>query len=323
MSQRCSNTQCYVHERESCPLGEMPHTECAAWRGDTTETEPETTTLPSAQASARVPWSGSALGLADIAHLTPRARSIVIGVLGAHDAGKTTLLIGNYLQLLQGRTLTGAQFAGSRTLGAWESLAAWTRFDDAARLPSFPPHTPRGTSRIPGLLHLALRAANDEFRDVLLTDAPGEWFSDWAMTADALGAEGARWVVNKADAFLVFADCQRLSGSERGTARKDLRELLERLGNHVGNRPTVLVWAKDEAEYQPSEGIRNAIRQALNTQIPHASESSSSTNRPESLLSALATLLAATWTPALAQPVVEPIHHHQPFAAYRGHHAHT
>ena len=321
MSQRCSNTLCYVHDGELCALGEMQHTECTAWAGQSAESEPEPTTPPSAQASARVPWSGSALGLADIAHLTPRGRSIVVGVLGAHDAGKTTLLIGNYLQLLQGRTLAGAQFAGSRTLGAWESLAAWTRFDDAARPPSFPPHTPRGTSRVPGLLHLALRGANDEFRDVLLTDAPGEWFSRWAVTVDAPDAEGARWVVNKADAFLVFADCQRLSGSERGTARKDLRELLERLGNHVGYRPTVLVWAKDE--HEPSEGIRNAIRQALNAQIPHASEASTSTNRPESLMSALATVLAATWTPALAQPIVEPIHHHQPFAAYRGHHAHT
>jgi hypothetical protein len=89
----------------------------------------------------------------------------------------------------------------------------------------------------------------------------------------------------------------------------------------VGNRPTVLVWAKDE--HEPSEGIRNAIRQTLNAQIPHANEASTSTNRPESLLSALATVLAATWTPALAQSIVEPIHHHQPFAAYRGHHAHT
>ena len=319
MSQKCSNPNCYAHDGEACALGEMQHTECASWAGTISETESTASIVP--QASARVPWSGSALGLADIANLTPRGRSILVGVLGAHDAGKTTLLIGNYLQLLQGHSLADANFAGSRTLGAWESLAAWTRFDDAARPPSFPPHTPRGISRIPGLLHFALRGSNDEFRDVLLTDAPGEWFSRWAVKADAPDAEGARWIVNNADAFLVFADCQRLSGPERGTARKDLRELLERLGNHVASRPTVLVWAKDE--HVPSDTIRNTIRRALNERIPHASEVSSSTNRPESLKSALEAVLRPAWTPKHAQPIIETTLHHQAFVAFRGSYAHT
>jgi len=314
MNRHCSNQSCFVYEGEACALGAMVPSECFSWSEIISETESDNP-IPS-QTSARITWSGSALGLADLANLTPRGRSILVGVLGAHDAGKTTLLIGNYLRLLRGHPLADAHFAGSRTLGAWESLAAWIRFDDAARSPSFPPHTPRGISRIPGLLHFALRNSLDEFRDVLLTDAPGEWFSRWAIQEEASDAEGARWIVRNADVFLVFADCQRLSGTQRGTARNDLRLLLERLGNHVDNRPTVLVWAKDDIEV--SDNIRSAIRRTLNQKIPHAVEVRASTNSPDSLINALEAALRPAWRPQLARPVVEPILHDHPFSAFRG-----
>lgn len=317
MTRRCSKTNCFVDDGESCPLGWRDSTECPSWSASPQAPESAEPTPPSK--SSRIPWSGSALGLADLINLLPRSRSILVGVLGAHDAGKTTLLTGNYLHLLRGDALAGARFAGSRTLGAWESLAAWTRFDDAARPPSFPPHTPRGTGRVPGLLHLALRGKQDEFRDVLLADAPGEWFTRWATKEDAPEAEGARWTVRHADALLVLADCQRLSGPQRGPARQAVRELLERLGNHVGRRPTVLVWAKDD--HAPPQGIRDAIRRALNEHIPHAMEVNTSTERPQSFVHALETALHHAWTPPQAAPLVEPILKHEPFAAFRGTHA--
>lgn len=315
MNRQCSNPNCFVDDGEACPLG-MQLLDCPHW--STGESNPEAAPSP-LQTSARVPWSGSALGLADLTNLVPRGRSILIGVLGAHDAGKTTLLTGNYLQLLRGQPLADARFAGSRTLGAWESLAAWTRFDDAARAPSFPPHTPRGTSRIPGLLHIALRGPRDELRDVLLTDAPGEWFTRWSIQEDAPDAKGARWIAQHADAFLVLADCLRLCGSQRGRARNEIRQLLERLGNHVGNRPTNFVWAK--ADHRPPDGIRDAIRHSLKVLIPHATEVESSTAQRQTITSALEAALRPAWTPPRARPVVEPILQHQPFAAFRGAHA--
>jgi hypothetical protein len=321
MSKRCTNPNCFVYDGEGCNLGETDLAQCSSWCATIPEADSEAISLPTT--TIRVPWSGSALGLADMANLSPRSRTILIGVLGAHDAGKTTLLTGNYLQLLQGQSLANARFAGSRTLGAWEALAAWTRFEDAARPASFPPHTPRGTSRVPGLLHLALRNTKGEFRDVLLADAPGEWFSRWAIKEDALEAEGARWVVRNADAFLVFADCFRLATAnrERGTARKELRELLERLSNHVGNRPTTLVWAKDDIE--PNAEIRSSIQQTLARQIPHAIEVSSSTNQPASLTKAMEAALFPAWSPLPASYLVEPVLHQQPFSAFRGSHAYA
>lgn len=318
MTKRCSRVNCYAHDGEACQLGALDLADCRHWSSGEALAEVVGEPCP---VSARVPWSGCALGLSDLINLTPRGRTILIGVLGAHDAGKTTLLIGNYLDLLRGRTLAGARFAGSITLQAWESLAAWVRFDDAARQPSFPPHTPRGTSRVPGLLHLALRRANDEFRDIILTDAPGEWFTNWAVSEQAPEADGARWIAQRADAFLVLADCQRLGGTNRGRARNDIRLLLERLGNHVGTRPTTLVWSK--ADQSSDAAIREQICASLRDCIPHATEVDCTNIERASLVRALEATLHPAWTPPRARALVEPILHDEPFEAFRGSDART
>jgi hypothetical protein len=313
---RCALSHCYVHEGQSCAEGELDPKRCQHWSPADAAPEPATPT-PSTE-GAGVPWSSSALGPDDLLLLTPRSRTIVVGVLGAHDAGKTTLLTAAYLHLLRGKSLANAHFAGSRTLGAWESLAAWTRFDDAARPPTFPPHTPRGTSRTPGLLHLALRGADEQHRDVLLTDAPGEWFAEWSRHEEAHGAAGARWIARHADVFLVFADSVKLQGQQRGTEREALRQLLERLGNHVGTRPTTLVWSKHEEA--PPDGIRNAILATQQKCVPHAQTCAATVTDPGSLTRALESVLLSVWAPPAAHPVVPPVVDHRPFAAYRGNH---
>lgn len=331
MSGRCGNPQCFAHEGEGCALGEPDHTTCASWRGqpDAAATGhandgAQTHALAGSDALAlnsqttRVPWSGSALGLADLAQLTPRGRHLLIGVLGAHDAGKTTLLTACYLQLLRGQNIGEFTFAGSRTLGAWESLAAHTRFDDSMKGPAFPPHTPRGTQRVPGLLHLALRNQQDEHRDVFLTDAPGEWFTRWAVKEDAPEAEGAQWTAQHADAFMVFADCQRLSGDLPVQARRDTQKLIERLGNHVGQRPVMLVWAK--SDHTPSAPIRTDIRTTLGRRIAQAQAFDTSTQYLGTLSNALGKIIETAWNAPLAQTIHEPRVSEQPFFAYRSHH---
>jgi len=318
MTKRCSNPNCFVHEGESCVDGHMNPTECEHYR--TGVTDKTTSQVVPIESSARVPWSGATLGLADLITLLPRARSILVGVLGAHDAGKTTLLLGNYLNCIRGSSIANGEFCGSWTLGAWESLAAWSRFDDAARSPHFPPHTPRGTSRAPGLLHLALRRQDQSIRDLLLSDAPGEWFTRWAVSENAPDAEGARWTVENADTFLVVADCERLSGQERGAARNDLRQLLERLGGHLGKRPVVLVWTKTDKKglEELAPGIRDSVQRALYECTPHATEVTTTVSRPESLTEALSVALESVWSPDRCSPLTEPVLHHQPFSAFRG-----
>jgi hypothetical protein len=310
---RCANPHCYVTDGEACALGHASSAECEHGAALQAAAEPAAAMLDTA---GRVPWSGAALGLADLGQLTPRARSIVIGVMGPHDAGKTTLLTGNYLALLQGHRVASAGFAGSRTLAAWEGLAAWTRFDDATRPPTFPPHTPRTAARSPGLLHLALRRDSGEFRDVLLTDAPGEWFSRWSIKETAPDAEGARWTARHADGFLVVTDCSRLASLDYGAARQATRSLIERLGNHIAGRPAVFVWTK--SDHTPQDRPRAAIREALRVHIPHAREAESTVSRPDSLVAALSLLLDDTWNPPRAVRIIEPVLGNDGFARFRG-----
>lgn len=316
MSLRCSNPACHVHDGEGCAMGEREHTKhCPNWSGVAKAQEPQLGATP-AEDVHRAHWSGAALGTMDLGSLVPRGRSLLVGVLGSHDAGKTTLLVGTYLACLRGREIAAAKFAGSRTLGAWEAIAAWLRYEDAARAPSFPPHTPRGTARVPGLLHLAMRNGSGDLRDVLLTDAPGEWFTRWSINEQAPEAEGARWVVDHADAFLLVMDCKRLAGKERGDARNDARQLIERLAGHVAGRPTFLVWAKSDVA--PAPLVRDAIRHTLRASIPRALEFESTTDRPESLAATVEASIQAAWTPALARLIVPPTVNSTPFAAFRG-----
>lgn len=314
---RCNNPSCFAHDGESCLLGLRRVDDCPSWTMGSTEPQPDET-VPDARDDSRVPWSGAALGPADLSILTPRGRPILIGVLGSHDAGKSTLLTGTYLMMLSGHRIGSASFAGSRSFEAWEALAAWARFDDAARTPTFPPHTSRGTGRVQGLLHLALRGEDNSFRDVLLTDAPGEWFTRWAIREDDPEAEGAQWIADHADGFLLAADCARLSGEERGEARRETRALIERLGNHVGGRPTILVWTK--SDHEPPVGVRRSIRDALSAQLPHAKQVEATTEQPETLIGAVGAVVQACWSPSPGPIVVPPVMSHEPFEAFRGHH---
>lgn len=318
MAGKCSDSNCYVHEGQGCMMGHIDLADCECYNSEAaTETEEAS---PKPVDGAKVPWTGSALGLTDLVTLLPRGRSILVGVLGAHDAGKTTLLLGTYLKCLHGSKIAEAEFAGSRTLAAWESLAAWARLEDATNKPHFPPHTPRGADRAPGILHLALRRSDQSHRDVLLTDAPGEWFTSWAINEEANDAEGARWTVEHADVFLVFADCVRLTGKDRGNARNDLRQLIERLGKHIGNRPVILVWTKtDEAPLESvPEGFQKAIRRAVEENLLLVKEASTSVKEPETLTEALSLALNEVWQPAYAQPLTAPVLDHHPFSAFRG-----
>lgn len=315
MKRRCGNQHCFVHEGESCPLGELPVETCQGWLAGAELAD--AVSRVEIEAAVNVPWSGAALGTSDLFNLFSYRRPVMIAVVGAHDTGKTTILVGSYLAMMKGSTLGGAAFSGSKTFEAWESLAAWVRLEKGS--PSFPPHTPRGTGRVPGLLHVALRNSQDAYRDVVFTDAPGEWFSSWAVNEDAEDAKGAQWIAANADAFMIVADSKRLAGSERGTARKELRQLVERLGRHVRGRPVVFVWAK--SDQQPVDTIRDSIRAALREHLPHASEAASTTNLPATLNEAVGSAVALAWNASpFGRPLILPRGAMVPFDAYRGHH---
>lgn len=275
MMQRCSYASCFAHDGETCPFGTRNLAECPHWWARSPGPRP-----PRCPARCQPGCPGRLAHWA--CQISPawsheHAPSL-IGILGAHDAGKTTLLTGNYLELLRGKSLASARFAGSRTLQAWESLAAWVRFDNAARKPSFPTAHP-STSRVPvcSTSHCK-RGPRDEFRDVLLTNTPGRW-SPAGPSKKMHPTQRARdgwygtrmpfWCSRTAVAWIAIAPNEAKPG-------KIFVSSWNAWPPASAKGPTALVWAK--ADQKPNEGIREQeIRRALKVSIPHATEVESST----------------------------------------------
>ena len=262
----CSRTTCFAPEC-TCDLGFLDRVRCPAWQGrdDGATVQPE-----GATEELLLPWSGSALGLIDLSFVAGPTKPLVVGIVGPQNAGKTTLLAAWYL--LIGRGLTGSnkrRFAGSYSLAGWEAVASAFRWAPGQQ-PSFPPHTTSRGGRAPGLLHLAFRNADGDARGYLFTDAPGEWFQKWAVNRDAVDGEGARWVGEHADMFLLIADREALSGSNMGSARGSLQLLARRLSAERAARPVVLVWTKSDVAVATE--MEKAVREAVFGPIPDAHE---------------------------------------------------
>lgn len=208
-----------------------------------------------------VPWPSSAMNSSDFPVISARGAPRVINIVGAANAGKTTLLSTWYLLLARGALGSAStQFAGSYTLEGWEHIAHNLRWDNDGG-PGFPEHTPSGSGREPGMLHLAQRLSSGVSGDILFSDAPGEWFNAWAIEKDATLAGGARWLSEHADAFVVVADCEALSGPERGHARGILQDLIHRVSVEAVGRPVALVWTK--ADKPVPSTIRTDIDEAV------------------------------------------------------------
>lgn len=268
--QSCARPNCFVPDT-SCDLGFLDRAKCPAWT--------HTPAVGDAQAEPGddllLPWSGSAMGLADLAFISGRSRPVVVGIAGPENAGKTTLLAAWYLLLGRGAAgQEGRRFAGSYTLGGWEAVAGSLRWSFGVP-PTFPPHTTSRTGRAPGLLHLAFaETAIPRTTDILMADAPGEWFQKWAINRDASEAEGARWISDHADILLIVADREALSGESMGAARSALQFLAKRIGAEYRGRPVALVWTKSDVIVAPE--MEAAVRAAVFNSIPDAAEFSTS-----------------------------------------------
>ena len=258
----CTRTDCHPEESGCAEDGGSDGAKCkfrkkATNRTPATDAAGELATsasdgVPDLLPGFRVSWTGSPMGAQDVRLLTARSRVLYIGLVGADNAGKTTFLALLYALLRQGQAIPGYRFAGSYTLPGWEAIASHLTFKEGKTEIQFPPHTSRSTSRdegrVPGLLHLALRPETEPspLVDVIFTDAPGEWFTGWILRHDAETAAGARWMYQHSDAFLLFADRERLTGPQRGPARGEIKELADRLTHQLGTRPLGLVWSKSD-----------------------------------------------------------------------------
>lgn len=264
----CSRTTCFVPDT-TCDLGNPDPARCPAWLSGAA---PAASDLDLGD-DLLLPWSGSAMGWADLAFISGRTRPIVVGVAGAENAGKTTLLAAWYLLLGRGgAALGGRRFAGSYSLEGWEAVAGFLRWTFPGLL-TFPPHTTSRSGRAPGLLHLSF-SEEGRITDYLMTDAPGEWFKDWAINRDAPTAEGARWMGDRADILLLVADREALSGERMGAARGALQLLAQRVAAERRGRPVALVWTKSDVAISPE--MEAAVREAVFKAMPDAAEFSTS-----------------------------------------------
>lgn len=319
MSALCKLNDCYPTDT-GCDRGNEPYTACPNLQmsGDATAQVTEM------RAEHVLPWSGHSLGTVDLQFVAARSKPTTVGVVGPHNAGKTTMLTMTYLSLLHGLALPARTFAGSFTIGSWETLAHTLRWHMGHR-PTFPPHTSSGTQRLPGLLHLAFRNTTDGIDDVLFTDAPGEWFGRWAIDKHAPDAEGARWISRYADAFMLFADSEALAGPKRGEARNRFRALAERLSSEAQGRRVALVWSK--ADIAVPTSMRATIKDIYNGLFPDGTEFrvSARSDDPFDDVTGRAFLEVVHWAvqPHIqlprTQPAVPVQRPDDPFLAFRGH----
>ncbi|TKR53453.1 hypothetical protein D7I39_20800 [Allopusillimonas ginsengisoli] len=201
------------------------------------------------------------MGESDLNFISGKVKPITVGIVGPENAGKTTILGAFYLLLGRGALTTNANyFSNSYTLAGWEAVATCLRWKPG-QPPSFPPHTPSGAARAPGMLHLGFRRENGSLRDLLFADAPGEWFQKWAINEHAADAEGARWIARHADVTLLIADRQALAGPKMGSARNDFQLLAQRAVAETRGRSLALVWTKGDIDVVPT--IEAQIRKAV------------------------------------------------------------
>lgn len=257
---RCRNPSCDA-PHIACNMGEESVDNCKWWSSATEKS----LTGETPKNSQLLTWHGEALGALDLEVVSGRSTPRLLGLIGPHNAGKTTLLTTLYLLLGKGARIAGRRFAGSYTLAGWEGLAQALRWSPGAP-PQFPPHTSRVSGRAPGLLHLALRLRGARLEDVILTDAPGEWFDTWALKETSPGAAGARWTVNHSHSLILVLDCEALSGEERGVARQQVLRLTQRLASHRRGRRVAVVWAKSD-QAVPTD-LRQSITSRLASLLP-------------------------------------------------------
>ncbi|RKI04416.1 hypothetical protein [Corallococcus sp. AB038B] len=262
----CSRPTCFAPE-STCDLGFLDRAKCSAWKGNEQGSDSQPGTAPD---ELLLPWSGSALGLVDLGFVAGQAKPLVVGIAGPQNAGKTTLLAAWYLILGRGLDNPGNSiFSGSYSLAGWEAVASALRWKPGQQ-PTFPPHTSSRGGRAPGLLHLAFRERTEQTRSYLFTDAPGEWFQKWAVNREAFDGEGARWVAEHSDVFLLIADREALSGANMGSARGALQLLARRLAAERATRPVALVWTKSDVAVAPA--MEKAIRETVFGLMPDAVE---------------------------------------------------
>jgi len=262
----CSYSDCqedWNEKKPACLCGEADYTKCSNYLGIQEKTVEPAESIPEETADHALPWSSSSLGSTDLEFISSVRHPFLIGVIGQAKSGKTTLLATLYMLLRSGKTIEGYTFAGSFTLLGWEKIAQFLTFNTHKKI-SFPPHTSANMTRVPGLLHLLFKDEQGVYQDLILTDAPGEWFTDWAKASEDHAAVGAKWIDEAADAFIMVADCMGFK-LNIGKERQSMMQIVERMKNTNNHRPVALAWTKSDQDL--SKDIKDRMTEKVAAQL--------------------------------------------------------
>jgi hypothetical protein len=131
------------------------------------------------------------------------ARSRVIGLIGAYDCGKTSLLAGLY-DLFQEGSITDVAFAGSSTLHGFERICHDSRIASKRDIA----HSSRTVRGEVAFYHLDVRLDGEaDIVSLLLADRSGEEYEE---VADDMANGLAMFELRRADTVTVLIDGRRL-----------------------------------------------------------------------------------------------------------------
>lgn len=261
MKGTCNRSDCAIKQDLPCEMGHPREADCPHFQSAASDAAEPTGSAPADDATGlRLPWTGRGLGLSDMALASARSPAQLVGLIGPYNAGKTALLTAMFTHFSQTALVDGYAFAGSFTLHGWSRLKRYTTWPDAHG-PMFPPHTPDSSERVPSLLHLAFRCGHGLIRDLLFTDAPGEWFTRWVRNQASEEAKGARWIAEHANRFLFVVDREGLAGADVGLVRQNTLSLARLLSEQRRGRPIAAVWTKSDR--QCDDAIEAPIRARL------------------------------------------------------------
>lgn len=241
MSAACRQDNCTVGETGTCLLNNdpttCPHRVTTEGKGSL-DVAAEVAPLHEPARNPSFPLSLT-LTPALVRELMATRYCLLIGILGAPDAGKTAALVSLYL-LLARNHLPGFSFADSRSLMAFDEISHGARRWNEGKLPDqLTAHTQMKDDRSAGFLHLRLKPDGLEPVDLLLPDLPGEWTTALVDNgrADRLS------FLKGADVIWLMVDGRQLSQAHtRQWAMHRTKLLMQRLASLLApSVPMILV----------------------------------------------------------------------------------
>jgi hypothetical protein len=265
MQNKCSNKECTAPKGLCANNGTVEYDCCIDWKHNI-DSDTEEASKKKGSKSKNLIWSGLELQPNDIDLVSHRGKPVIVGIIGAANAGKTSYLGMLYTLLYNGKRFKNWNFVGSYTLIGWEKLAMYLRLKPNGTV-DFPEPTPSNPDYY-SLLHMALRKEND-FYDLIFADSSGEVFTQWSKNVDDINVENARWVYKNSSAFIFFVDCGALI-ERRGQEKQRIVQLAAQVSKNLGARPIAVVWSKSDLMSDIRENIKTAVTSSLKQFFPDA-----------------------------------------------------